>query len=253
MRRMMGFGLCALVVLALPAVAAPDCAGEREIANAQIMRIEPNGVLVMTDGRALKLDGIRLPNGAGDHAPAALAEAAKAAVAELTKSGPLEVHAVWPKEDRYDRVRGQIFTADGTWIQRTLLRQGLARVELSPDRGECYRELYAAETEARQAKAGLWASRAYALRSPETLKADGSYQLVVGRVASATKQDGTVTLSFEQSPRFTVVIDADDLKTFALMGVDPLNYDGHLVRVRGVVQSGPQIAIGNPKQVELLQ
>jgi hypothetical protein len=39
------------------------------------------------------------------------------------------------------------------------------------------------------------------------------------------------------------------------MGVDPLNYEGKLIRVRGIVQTnnGPAIAVGNPKQIELLQ
>lgn len=246
------------LVWCLPAMAAPECAGDREIRSAHIMRVEANGVLVMTDGRALKLEGIRMPGGAQDHAPQALADAARSELDELAKGRELDAHAVWPKEDRYDRVRGQIFTEDGKWVQLELLRKGLARVEISPDRGECYRELYAAEAEARRAGLGIWANTAYAQRQPDAIKSDvGTFQVVVGRVTSAAESDGKVYLNFGQDVRrdFTVVISENDIKTFKFMGVDPLNYGGKLVRVRGVVQtlSGPVIAVGNPKQIELLQ
>jgi len=242
----------------LPAMAAPDCAGDREIHAAHIMRVESNGVLVMTDGRALKLEGIRMPSGVQDHAPQALADEARSELDELAKGRELDVHAVWPKEDRYDRVRGQIFTEDGKWVQLELLRKGLARVEISPDRGECYRELYTAEAEARRAGLGIWANTAYAQRQPDSIKSDvGTFQVVVGRVTSAAESDGKVYLNFGQDVRrdFTVVINQGDMKTFKFMGVDPLGYGGKLVRVRGVVQTlnGPAIAVGNPKQIELLQ
>ncbi|GAA0536891.1 hypothetical protein GCM10008941_15710 [Rhizomicrobium palustre] len=247
------------VALALPAMAElPSCAGEHEISSAHVMRIETNGVLVLTDGRALKLEGIRLPGGPQDRAPASIAEEARSELDSLAKGREVDAYATWPKQDRYDRVRSQLFTADGKWIQLELLRKGLARVEISPDRGECYRELYAAEADARRAGVGLWANTAYAQRAPESLKGDlGTFQLVVGRVTNAENRDGKVLLQFGQDLRrdFNVVIGPDDLKTFKFMGVDPLNYGGKLVRVRGVVQgvAGPVIAVGNPKQIELLQ
>jgi len=247
--------LAGMIIAAAPAMAAPECAGEREIASAHIMRVEANGVLVMTDGRALKLEGIRLPSGALDHAPQALAVEARTELESLAKGRELDIYALYPKEDRYDRVRGQLYE-DGKWLQLELLRKGLARVELSPDRGECYRELYAAEAEARRAGLGIWVNTAYAQRAPESVKSDiGTFQLVVGRVLAATASEGKVILTFGMDARrdFTVVIAPDDVKTFKYMGVDPLNYGGKLVRVRGVLQAGPVIAVGNPKQIELLQ
>jgi len=237
----------------------PPCAGEIEIRDAHIMRVEHNGVLVMTDGRALSLEGIRLPNAAQDHGTPAITDQAFAELNSLAKGRELDAHAVYPKEDRYDRVRSQIFDHDGTWLQIEMLKMGLARVDISPDRGECYRELYAAEADARHANLGLWADPAYAFRAPDGLTpADtGTFQIVVGKVLSTAENGGNVYLNFglDWKKDFTVVISADDLKTFKNMGVDPLNYEGKLVRVRGVVQqlNGPAIAAGNPKQIELLQ
>ncbi|GAA0578259.1 thermonuclease family protein [Rhizomicrobium electricum] len=248
----------AVAAMAAPSfAAAPPCAGDIEIADAHIMRVEKNGVLVMTDGRALKLEGIRLPAGPADRAPQALAERAFAELESLAKGARLDARATWPKEDRYDRVRGQIFTRDGTWLQLDLLKKGLARVELLPDRGECNLELYAAEAEAHKAGAGLWADPAYATRRADQIAADvGTFQLVIGRVAkSFSTQENGIVLVLGPDPQrdLTVRISADDVKRFKWLGVDPLNYDGKLIRVRGVVQPGPSIAVGNPRQIELLQ
>jgi hypothetical protein len=253
----LGTLLLAAAALTAPGLAAtPLCAGDIEISDAHIMRVEKNGVLVMTDGRALKLEGIRLPAGTADRAPPAIAERAFVELETLAKGGRLDARAVWPKEDRYDRVRSEVFSPDGTWLQLDLLSKGLARVELSPDRGECNREFYSAEAEARKSGLGLWADPAYSQRVPDQLGGDtGTFQLVVGRVQSTLAvPDGSVILEFGGGRRdFVVRIGADDVKTFKRMGVDPLNYEGKLIRVRGVVLPGPAVTVGNPKQIELLQ
>lgn len=238
---------------------APPCAGPVEIDNAHIVRVEHNGVLVLSDGRALSLEGIRLPHDAADHAPQLLTGQAFDALSKLVVGQDLTAHAVYPKEDRYDRVRVQAVTKDGVWIQDELLRRGLARVDLAPDRGECWRELYDAEIAARQAKLGIWADPAYQVRSADAVPpADiGTFQVVMGRVLDSSIVNGRVFLNFGPDWRsdFTVTIMPDDLKTFRAMGVDPLGYKGHVVRVRGFVQSdnGPEIEIATPKQIELLQ
>jgi endonuclease YncB( thermonuclease family) len=238
--------------------AAPPCAGDVEIGDAHIVRVEKNDVLVLDDGRALHLEGIRLPNAAQDRAPQPLNDQAYGALNALANNQDVVARAVWPKEDRYDRVRAQIFAEDGTWLQIELLRRGLARVDLAPDRGECNRELYDAESAARAAHLGIWAAPAYAVRTPDTVKADvGTFQIVVGKVLSTDVRDGRAYLNFgpDWKTDFTVTISPDDMKTFRRMGVDPLGYQDKLVRVRGIVQSlnGPEIEIGNPKQIELLQ
>ena len=238
--------------------AAPPCAGDVEIGDAAIVRVEHNNVLILRDGRALHLEGIRVPRAAQDHAPQPLDDQAFDALNALAKDMDVVARAVWPKEDRYDRVRAQVFTKDGTWLQNEMLRRGLARVDIAPDRGECFRELYDAETEARAAGVGLWSSPAYAIRTPDTVKADvGTFQIVFGKVLSTDVKDGRAYLNFgaDWKTDFTVTISPDDMKTFRRMGVDPLGYEGRLVRVRGIVQwlNGPEIEIGNPKQIELLQ
>ncbi|MDE1939475.1 MAG: thermonuclease family protein [Alphaproteobacteria bacterium] len=237
---------------------APACAGGVEIGDAHIVRVEHNDVLVLDDGRALLLAGIVLPNAAQDHAPQMFTDQAYHALNALAADETLVARAIYPKEDRYDRIRSQVFTRDGTWLQLALLKRGLARVDLTPDRGECANELYTAEAQARAAHLGIWSAPAYAIRTPDALKGDvGTFQIVQGKVLNADVRDGRAYLNFgaDWKTDFTVTISPDDMKLYRQMGVDPRGYQGKVMRVRGIVQwlNGPEIELANPKQAEVLQ
>ena len=238
------------------ALARPACAGAIEIPDGVFSRFEKNGLLILEDGRAIKLEGIRLPRGRQDRASASIAVAALARASELGRSAPLLFTAVPPKQDRYDRVRSQAFAGD-VWIQRQLLREGLARVDIASDRSECAEELYAAEIEARARKAGLWSHSAYALRTMNNVgNASGTFQIVEGRVTNVSVRDGKAYVNFgaDWKTDFTAVIAAPDLANFKKAGINPDSYTGRLVRVRGLVQSynGPMIELAAPAQIEAI-
>jgi len=246
---------CPASARATPAI--PSCAGDIEIGNAQVLRVERNGSVVFADGRAAHLEGVRLPAGADDRAPQSFADQALAALNLMAKAGPLKLTAVPPKEDRYDRVRGQLFNAKA-WVQSELLSRGLARVMIAPDRTECARELFAIEARARVAKAGLWSSSAYAVRRPDDVRKDvGTFQIVEGKVLNASLRNGRAYLNFgtDWKTDFTMTVDPEDMKNFRSTGVDPRDYVGQTIRVRGIVQwlNGPEIEVANPQSVEVVQ
>ena len=252
----MRYLLFLLLLAASPALARPDCAGPLT-ATARILRLEPGGALALADGRSALLEGIRLPQGAADHAPVTFVGQALAALDALTRRGPLTLTSVSPQTDRYDRLPVQAFAADGTWLQAALLRRGLARVQIAPDRSDCAAELYAAEAEARGHHLGLWSSPAYAVRDASAMTAPtGTFQLVEGRVLHVGVNSGRVFLDFGEDYRrdFTAVIDPDDRKAFRALGIDPRAYRGKRIRLRGMVQryKGPEIEIANPAQIETL-
>jgi endonuclease YncB( thermonuclease family) len=241
------------------AASLPDCAGPLEITNAHIVRVErSNDVLVLRDGRAVHLEGVRLPSAKQDRAPSTVADQSLDVLTTMVRGHAVDVTAVVPKEDRYDRVRGQVFSDDDKWVQAALLKRGLARVDIAPDRTECAAELYAMESAARAANLGLWALPAYRVRAPEALSGDtGTFQIVEGRVLTADVKDGRAYLDFgtDWKTDFTVTIAPDDRANFRFDGVDPRDYAGKTVRVRGIIQqfNGPEIEIANPKQIEVLQ
>lgn len=256
---------CGLILAAMsagsaaPALAADvaACAGGVEISRARVVRVEQNGALILSDGRALLLEGIRLPLGAVEKAPRQFADQARATLLTLARDGAVTGAAVPPKQDRYDRVRVQGFTETG-WLQRALLEQGLARVSISPDRRECAAELYAFETQARAARKGIWSSSAYRIRGDrDDWRQDiGSFQVIAGRIARVMVRDDRIVLDFGRDGRsgLQAVVSGDDRRIFRQAG-DPLRLEGRKVRIRGVVQDAggrPQIALGSAAQLELL-
>ena len=238
----------------------PSCAGATEISGTLITRIEPNGVFITNDGLAIKMEGIRLPSAKADHAPGTYTDQAYGMALQLTRGRSVTLTAIEPKQDRYDRVRAQVFAATTdnlTWVQKRLLELGLARVSISPDRTECAAELYAAEAEARDAHRGLWAAAAYAIRTPDTVHGDvGTFQVVQGTVQTVAFTGGRFYLNFggDWHTDLTVTISPDDLKNFDMMGVDPHGYQGKTIRVRGLVQqqNGPSIQAPNPQSIEVV-
>lgn len=250
--------LTALAMLPSASAQTPaKCAGPVEISGGHLLRVEKNGAIILTDGRAAHLEGIRLPQGMSDHAPQIFADQALSAIVKVASGAPLTMTSVPPKEDRYDRVRVQAFAGD-RWIQNELLSRGLARVSIAPDRTECSVELFAAEARARAAHAGIWASPVYAIRTRLNLWPDlGTFQIVQGKVLNTSKRNGRVYLNFGADWRtdFTVTVDPEDMSNFRESGVDPMSYSGQTIRVRGWVQSlnGPEIEVPNPQGIEVLQ
>ncbi len=238
------------------AVAPPDCAGGMEISGAKIVRVEKNGALILSDGRAAMLEGIRLP--LDDGGPAALGDDALNALRGLATAQPLTLTAIPPKEDRYDRVRVQAF--GDVWLQTELLRRGLARVAIAPDRAECAGDFYGAEKEARAAARGLWAIPAFAIRKPDSIMSsdEGKFVIVEGRVANGAVHDGRVFLDFstDYAKGLSATIAPDDHANFRHTNPPPENLTGHIVRLRGVVEDfngRPEISLSNPAQIEFVE
>lgn len=220
----------------------PDCAGGAEISQARGVRVERNGDLILRDGRAVVLEGIRLPDGSYRAQALSLLSA-------LAQKGPITFAATPPKLDRYGRVRAQGFGE--VWIQVALLEKGLARVAISPDRDECFPELYEAEALARSRRVGLWADSAYRPRTPQTGTED--FHLVEGRVANVRRREGLTVISFEGPRGVSAVITAEDRRAFRDFDLDALQT--RHIRIRGIVQDsrgGSEIALSNPAQIEML-
>jgi hypothetical protein len=240
--------------------AIPACAGGVEAQNIQAIRVERNGAVIFDDGRAVHPEGIILPAGAADRAPDALVSQALGVMSTLVHDKLVTITAIPPKEDRYGRIRAQIFlpyNANDPWLQVALLKRGLARVSLAPDRHECAAELLAAEATARTAKLGLWAYPAYGVHDPDTVvHYVGTFQVVEGKVVNANLRGGRAYLDFgpDWHTDFTVVISPDDMENFRAASIDPRGFAGKTVRVRGWVENrdGPDMAITTPQSIEII-
>ena len=223
----------------------PDCAGSPEVSQARVVRVERNGDLILRDGRAVMLEGIRLPDAGPRHT------GALSLLRALTLKGPVTFAATPPKQDRYGRIRAQGFGI--VWLQTALLERGLARVAISSDRNECFPELYEAEALARSRSVGIWADSTYRPRTSQTVKGTEGFQLVEGRVANVGRREGQAIISFDGPRGVSAVIMAEDRRAFRDFDLDDLQT--RHIRIRGIVQDtsgGPQIALSNPSQIEFL-
>jgi len=225
----------------------PDCAGGVAIAHARIARVERDGALILSDGRVLVLEGLRLPM-----TDEAISGQTLAVLRAMALSGPANFTTVSPAKDRYGRMRVQGFGR--LWFQIALLEQGLARVQIAPDRSECAPDLYEAEAGARARHAGIWALPGYQVRGPQALAGTaGSFQLVEGQVRNIGPADGRTFIDFGDRRQFSAVIGPEDRHAFRDFDFDEL--PTHRIRVRGIVQDyrgRALVVLSNPYQIEML-
>jgi micrococcal nuclease len=251
---------CGVALIACAGSAAaeplPACAASIELANVRVAVVKGDGALVLADGHSLQLEGVLLPDARADHAQAI------ATLGNLAQNRQIVAAARSPLKDRYGRLEAQIFlptNSDDEWLQVAMLERGLGRVFITPDRPECAGELYAAEQRARARAAGIWASPAYALRTPETVgyRDTGTFQIVQGKVVSAAVKNGRAYLDFgaDWKNDFTATVPPDSMKLFRALGIDPRTYAGQTVRVRGWIEQyhGPEIEIAAPQDVEMVE
>ena len=224
----------------------PDCAAKVEIAQARVVRVEPNGTMILSDGRGVMLEGLRLPL----DGPAELVTHALTVLRSMAGAEAMTLTATPPQKDRYGRLRVQAFGRN--WLQIVLLEQGLARVAIAPDRNECAPDFYEAEDRARTKGVGLWALERYRVRAPDQAHGTaGGFELVEGAVTNIGRADGRTFIDLGR--RFSVVIAAGDRHAFRDFDFDGLS--GRHIRVRGIVQDyrgRPEIGLSSPYQLEVL-
>jgi endonuclease YncB( thermonuclease family) len=257
--------LTALFALAL-ALVAPVAAA------ASLDDLEPGGsvavaavidgdTLRLADGRIVRLAGIAAPKPAtgADDGDAA---AARAALAALAQGRQVDLLYGGRQTDRHGRVLAHLRLveaagAPGAWLQGELLARGLVRVNTTPDSRALAPEMLALEGEARAAGRGLWAVRAYRIRTPEDVAgAADSFQIVEGLVLSTGAGGGRTYVNFgtDRASDFTLALDAAARRLFLAAGIDPAGLAGRRIRVRGWVRwfDGPRIDLTHPEQMEVL-
>ena len=251
--------LVALLACGEPAPSGATALKAEETGRA--VEIVDGDTLVLDDGREVRLVGIqapKLPLGRRGFEPWPLSPEAKAALAELALDETLQLAYGGSKIDRHGRALAHLYRRDGLWIQGRLLERGMARVYSFVDNRALVAEMLALERQARAERRGIWADPFYALRAPRGLAADiGSFQLVEGRVFKTAEVRGRVFLNFAADWRrdFTVSLDRAAARLFRAEGLEPLDLEGRLIRVRGWLkeENGPMIEATHPEQIEILE
>lgn len=147
--------------------------------------------------------------------------------------------------------------SDKVWVQGALLALGLAQVKTGQRNPEMAAQMYALETKARASKIGIWEDGHSAVITPEeTPEHLNSFQIVEGRVESVATRNNRTYVNFGKDWRtdFTVSITSGDRRRFLKAVVNPMDWGGKTIRVRGWIDeyNGPYIQITHPEAVEIL-
>ena len=146
---------------------------------------------------------------------------------------------------------------DNVWTQGLLLALGTARVRTTEYNLEMAKQMLAIEDKARINKNGLWEENRFPVLTPKQANDKiGTYQVIEGNIKSVSMRKNRLYLNFGNNWRedFTVSISSFDLKKFTRQKINPQNWSGKRIRVRGWIESynGPYIKIDHPERFEAI-
>ncbi|MBV8849720.1 MAG: thermonuclease family protein [Methylobacteriaceae bacterium] len=238
-------------------------------ARATITKIEPDLDVALSDGRILSLAGLDPPGGTQEHPH--LAADAREKLAAWLEGREVAVRALADKPNRFGRVPARLFAAPPgasgapppvaeIGLAEATLDAGLARYRPDAAAHLCRDRLLGAESEAREAKIGLWADPAYAILPAGDRSAFADPRkgmvLVEGVVTSVGETASRLYLNFgpRRGSDFAMTLPKRDVSAFETAGIKPRELVGRRLRARGLLDTafGPQLEISHPDAVELL-
>jgi micrococcal nuclease len=211
-------------------------------------------------GDSFEIDGGEVVHLAGIEAPRPgepYGEEAAAALTRLVNGQTVELLHGGARTDPFQRTVAQVRTlATRRWVQGELLDAGAVRVRTFADNRALAKVMLAREARARAARRGLWNLDDYAVRLPDEVDpAARGLVIVEGRIARVGRLgDGGVYIDFSRDWRGVVSaeIPRSAMHDFRAAGIDPMDLQGRLVRIRGGVH-GLRLTLDHPEQVERLR
>lgn len=222
--------------------------------------IDPLRVRLL-DGRIVQLTGIDIP----DFNPANPGEISAQAIDALRLMLEKKEATLYQTKDdgegrrnRMGHHLGHLETrGDKTWIQGTLIANGLARILPAAKHTEMAAQMLKAEEEARKETAGLWKETAFAVLTPETAgTAMNNWAVVEGKISKTGASNNVVFLNFGDDWRkdFTIGIEGEVRRQLSKNNIAPIEMAGKRVRIHGWVEdyNGPYIKLSNAVWLEVL-
>lgn len=205
----------------------------------------------LQDGREVRLAGVELatdPN------------ASIAALSALIAGRDVVLRGETDMPDRYGRQPAFVFLAgDNASVQSRLLTAGAGLLSPGVTDRDCVAELIAAESSARKARKGIWAS-ADVIKNTESpgdiLARVGQFTVIEGRVFSVRQAGATTYINF--GPRWTqdfaVTISRRMVVSFEGAGLSLKSLENRRLRVRGWIErrGGPRIDAVRVGQIEVI-
>lgn len=207
-----------------------------------------------------RLAGIDLPGLYAAQMPAYIGAATDALRGKI-QGKVLKVYSSKTADLRSNRLNQKLVHAisrtDNIWVQGWLLAQGYARAFPTDMAPEAAGSMYALETKAREAGKGLWSVPENAvLDAGHAQTAIGSVGIISGRIHTITQMQTMLYLNFgtDWKKDFTIGLSSRMRQLLAKQGVDPRQWSGRDIVVRGFIESyyGPFINLTTPAQLALV-
>ncbi|MBL4800339.1 MAG: thermonuclease family protein [Emcibacter sp.] len=226
----------------------------------QVIKVIDGDTVILKDQTRVRLVGIQapmLPLGRKGFKGWPLGQASKSLLSDLVLDKFVTLYYGGQRRDRYGRALAHLFLNDGLWVQGEIIKNGMARVYTFPDNRAIVPEMMRYEQMARQRNLGIWAVDYYQPKAQETSeKYQNSFQIITGTVRAVAHIRGTYYLNFGKDWRedFTIVIKSRAARKFRKVNIQPENYKGKKIEVRGWLKSynGPMIEATHPEQITII-
>jgi micrococcal nuclease len=208
--------------------------------------------------------GLALVAGGAQAQEFRLADGRLAAAAGIVLTGPAPtVTGLAPLDpdavvlDRHGRVRAQLRTPDGAWLQASLIAHGQAIVVPAGDVAEAdLTRLLELERAARAQRLGVWSDGRHGPWPAARVAARrGEFVLVRGAVATVARRGAFTYLDFgaDWKRDFTLRAENRDLDRLAEAGLDVAALPGRRILARGWLfeSAGPMIELVHAAQIEV--
>jgi len=135
-----------------------------------VKRVSDGDTLVLENNERVRLLSVNAPEISSRYREAESGgiEAKNWLQAQL-KQGQIYLQYDSEQRDRYNRLLAYAWSADGTFLNEQLLKQGLATLTLQPPNLHYADKLIAAQQQAIQQQLGIWGNKAYQPRKVSTL------------------------------------------------------------------------------------
>lgn len=246
----------ATLFCAAPAAAEGLPEGLAAAERVQALRALDVDVVLLADGRPVRLAGIqgpRPPPGREPTRPWPIADNATAALDSIVAGQALVLAYDGPRSDRYGRIVAHA-AAGPLWVEGEMLKRGLARVETTPQARAGAREMLALEAAARAQRLGLWRLDAYdVLNAARARRFIDTFQLVEDLAQWARGAAGRNELRLGRD--VVVTFTAAARRELQAGGLDPRTLGGHTLRVRGWLASrnGAALEVSHREQLEIVE
>jgi endonuclease YncB( thermonuclease family) len=182
----------------------------------------------LENGEKIRLLGIDTPEVASHYQKATPGgNAAKKWLTKRLDGADVYLEYDQQQRDKYKRLLAHVFLENGEHINATLVKEGLAIVNLFPPNLRYKDELLAAQQMAQQQQLGMWAMKRYQLTSVDKVRKVSGWKRYQGVVQSIKNNPKTIRLIF--SEKLSAKIYKENLYLFP----DIESYIGQSVEIRG--------------------